>query len=145
MHTQMHTCVHADTCLLDAQIHPQAWGTPHSNLRRHTSLHRCTRVPGLTALLLQAPAHACPHTPVQLAGPITRQSPHPHPFISLWTVASRLDQRQGVGAGRAEAADGDGTSWGEEALHDLGCLERAVLHRAACPPPRDEELINLMN
>ena len=79
---------------------------PHTDLGRHTCPHRCTRGPMLTQARScgRAQAHACPHTPAQLQGPIAWQGPHPHPFISPWTVASGLDWSQGVGAEQVEAA-----------------------------------------
>lgn len=122
MWTQTYRHTDADTCT-QTQMHVHA-GTHPSQTHRHTlrrgvqphtsfaDRHAYTDTPMGRAhqgTLSQAHTYACPHTPEQLAGPVAQQSPHPHPFISLWTVASRLDRGQGVGAGHAEAADGDST------------------------------------
>lgn len=93
--------------IADAQIRPWALCTATRTQLRHT------RLPVLAG-------HTCRHTPTP-ARTLQRSSWAPSPsrahtpiYSCLWTVASGLDQGQGVGAGHTEAeADGAAQGWGE--------------------------------
>lgn len=141
MHTNADAWVYPlDTHL--SQTHGYTLRTPCTATRGPLQTRPPAHAPGAHS---QVHTHACPRPPAPLLGTVARQSPRPHPFISLWTVASGLDQGQGVGAGHAEAAAGDGIRRGRGGRMTLDAWGRRALQGAALPPPWHEELINLMN
>ena len=98
-------------------------------LRRATETLASTQTPPCARARcgtpLRAHTHACPRA----------AAPPPAPATHLCVDrGQRLDWGQGVGAGHAEAADGDSTGRGKEAADDLGRLSGTGLHPAALAP-----------
>ena len=141
--TQPHSYVHADTHLSQAPSAPEGvkYRSPQTSADPRVYTHSLARVP------MPSGAPWCGRMPTPacaLQCPSAWQSPHPDPFISLWTVASGWTGAREWGLGMRRRRMELHQAGRRRQPDDLGRLGRDSLTQG-CPGPRPRMRANEPN